>query len=206
MLVAGVAALLCACAASPPSPPGRSNDGDSAGARVLERVCAGCHTSADIGRPDLSQPRLDQAVAAKALRAVLAHEMPPPAKATSLESPGRASLIRYLCRSAGRPDRYCELAARPSAASPPIRTAATFLVSLKRIAPTELPDDVKRLTFMYSMPSATRIVRTPASVAVAIAAAAAVCATAADLRSCVRKVLDLGTAHAKPPAGAERGD
>lgn len=173
---------------------------------VLGRVCAPCHTSGKADRPALSAAELSSPIAARALRAVVAGEMPP-RSAAALSDERRDTLVSFLCERAGHRASHCEALARRDP-RPPIRTAPTFFQSLGRVTAREVPDQLRELSFLHTDPDAPRVVLTPSGAALVIAAATAVCAgdpaspgaDPAELTRCIRRVLEVGIKPARPPA------
>ncbi len=195
----------CAAAGPVASPTAATAEPESGG-KVLGRVCAPCHTSGKTDRPDLSGPGPSSAVAARALRAVMAGEMPPRSSG-EMPAESRDALISFLCRRAGHRETFCQAIAHRDA-RPPIRAAPTFFQSIGRVTSREVPEHLRELSYLHTDPDQSGVVLTPSAAALVIAVAAAVCAgdpasaggDAAELRRCIRRVLHLGIAPARPPA------
>jgi hypothetical protein len=201
--LAGLCASGCAVS-GPAGGPATATAEPEAGVKVLGRVCAPCHTSAVADRPDLSELGSSSTVAARALRAVMAREMPP-RSAAEMSAESRDALISFLCQRAGHRATFCEAIAHADA-RPPIRTAPTFFQSIGRVTSREVPEHLREMSFLHTDPDASRVVLTPSGAALVVAVAAAVCAgdpaSAAERARCIRRVLHLGIAPARPPAGS----
>ena len=213
-----LACLLAAgCAVSGPvaSPSGAAGEPES-GAKVLGRVCAPCHTSGQADRPALSGSGPSgsgpsPAVASRALRAVMAREMPP-RSAPELSAERRDALVSFLCQRAGHRETFCQAIARADA-RPPIRTAPTFFQRVGRVTDREIPEELREMSYLHTDPDQPRVVLTPSGAALVVLVAAGVCggdpasggAEAAELGRCIRRVLQLGIAPARPPADSRAG-
>lgn len=233
LLAAGCAVSGCAVP-GPVASPGGAAGAPESGAGVLGRACAPCHTSGEADRPDLSGSGPSGSglsgsgpsgrgpspeVASRALRAVMAREMPP-RSAPELSAESRDALVSFLCQRAGHREAFCQAIARADA-RPPIRTAPTFFQSVGRVTAREVPEHLREMSYLHTDPDQPRVVLTPSGAALVVLVAAGVCgsdpassggggasgsgasgdgAEAAELGRCIRRVLQLGIAPARPPA------
>ena len=173
-----------------------------AGRALVESLCGDCHGgSAKDGRPDFTLATLEPKLAAKALRAVLAREMPPP-NTIELGDEDRRGLVAYLCADAERGETYCASAVARDRNASPIRSGQTFLQSVKRVSDRPVPSALADAVLIYSRPRSTQTVLTPGTVAASLAVAAAICAPGAGQRACFARVVELGSLAAEPPHDA----
>jgi mono/diheme cytochrome c family protein len=201
--------LASGCAVSGPvAGPTAGAAAPESGRQVLGRVCAPCHTRAGTDRPVLTGAGPSSTDAARALRAVMAREMPPRSSA-ELSVERRDALISFLCERSGRGESYCQAIAHRDP-RPPIRAAPTFFQSIGRVTSREVPAHLREMAYLHTDPDASRVVLTPSATSLVIVVAAAVCAgdtgsagaDAAELGRCIRRVLQLGITPVRPPAGS----